>query len=285
MTDFKYVHSGEPIRLYASTYNAMIDAAKAERKRKLSSSQDGLTIDLPYDTLIYNGSDADYPRFSCLALGDVVTLPSDNLAAFQNRQAYGASLPSNADRGKFVITQEPIRAGAIGRAIASGVTICQVELLSPNDINDDYADLQSGTTTNLLGSAFGAAKILWTEPLEDREDPDKPWCLVCLDSNTNGIYFPVLVTITDGEAGGTSETCTWTYEVFSLRGKSIDNAMAPTKRRFPNQEYEHGPDLSEGACYYNKDGELVLWDANEVPYVADCESDTIILDGGDEDSL
>jgi hypothetical protein len=86
--------------------------------------------------------------------------PTDNEPEFLSRVALEVTLPSwPDDAGRFVILAEPLAAGEIGRAWASGV--CQAWI----DVTDEghrFADIDDGSSV-LVSRGTGAASILWKE--------------------------------------------------------------------------------------------------------------------------
>lgn len=283
---FQHVRSGQRYQPNATALNAMIDVAKAHSQGKLSSTNTALQYGSDYDILIYNGLGDNLPRFSVVCIGEPLTLPADNFATFAAGGAFTALLPSNAKRYKFAVLQEPIRDGGIGRALTCGYTPVLLELLPPEDTDDDWADILPDTVTCLQGAAHGNAKVLCITPYEDRgEDPQRAWAVVCLGAGGPGEEFAVRVSIDSGSAGSGSTNCSWTYEVSSLRGKVVATGQTPALLREPLLEYVETPDNSEGTAFYDEDGNFVLFNANELPAIHTCDDggggETI--DGGDSD--
>lgn len=96
--------------------------------------------------------------------------------------------------------------------------------------------------------------------------------------------FAVRVTKDGGSAGTVSATCSFTYTVELDSGFELGTGLTPQKCRLPNTPYTQPDDGSWGAGFYDKNGDFVLWDANECPQVEDpCpESSTeLVIDGGD----
>ncbi len=271
------------MRIPAAAYNSFVDLALAAAREETSIGQPPLSLQRRYDTLIANTGVEDFPRFSIVAMGDPITLPTDRLEGFQARQSVAAAVPAASDRGKFCILQEPIRADAVGRAIASGLAIAKVTLLDPTDQDDDFADVNPGEIDTLLGAAQGSARILWTEAVADRDDPDVAWCIVRLGDQGPGGTFDVLVTIDGGDAG---PPCTFTYSVASIRGKVIAAGMTPEALRDAALKYADTPNGSKGLASYDEVGALHLVWANELPLTEDCDSEesSINIDGGNASS-
>lgn len=277
---FRHVSSGDPLHIPAAAYNAMIAAARAHARGTLGSSAPGVDSPVAYDTIIRNDTGGDLDRFAVVTVGAPLTTPVDRLAGFLNGSAHEGTTPATADRGKFAVLQEPVREDAFGRALRVGITIARVELLSSNTVDDDFADIKSADATVLQGAAHGSARLLWVEPLADRTDANKPWCVVLLGDRGPGELFNVLLDVDGGSSGSSSSTCSWTYTVKSLRGKTIATAKSPEAHRLPNFVYVSTPAGSEGIAFYDQTGALKLLWANEQPDIENCETDTVTLDGG-----
>lgn len=264
---FRLVRTGEKLRIPAAAYNAFVELAQVARGNLASTDLSPPVVAAHYDVLASNGLEDDLPVYSVLAALTPVTLPAQRLAGFLDRHAMAVTVPVAADRGRLVILQEQVRAGTVGRAIATGLAVVKVELLDPTDQDDDFADVNPGRTDCMLGAAQGQARILWTEAVEDREDPDVAWCVVRLGDQGPGGTFDVKVTIDGGAAG---PPCSWTYSVATIRGKVIGTGLTPEAIRWENLQYAETPDGARGLASYDQDGALVLVWANEVPLNEDC---------------
>ena len=108
--------------------------------------------------LVRNDSGAAVDRFGVLGLGSPIFLPDGNEQAFKNYAAFAGVTPDVDDHwNRYVITQQPIAAGAIGRAMAAGVTAVKLDVLS-DDIM--IAMLVDGEKTK-LATGPGGAQVLW----------------------------------------------------------------------------------------------------------------------------
>ncbi|MBX3378374.1 MAG: hypothetical protein KF678_15375 [Phycisphaeraceae bacterium] len=268
---FRTVRTGERLRIPAAAYNAFIAAAKTHQRGRTDSGAEDAGTRLGFDTLISNQTGKNLPRFGIVCLGSPVTPPALRPAGFRARQAINGLDPSSDRRGRFAIAQEPIRAGAIGRAIASGISVVRIELLAPSSEDDDFADVKDGDSDVLLAAASGSARILWIEPLGDREDADRPWCIVRLGDQDPQRLFSVLVTVDGGSAGSGTTTCSWTYTLKTERGKVIATQKTPEAHRLPNVPYVETPEDSVGFAWYDHDSYLRLLWANEQPALESCE--------------
>ncbi len=158
-----HVQRGQPLKLIASDWNAMVDAARAHLQQQLSrgpgsgpagggSRQTGIV-------LVRNDSGADQSRFAALGIDGPIILPADNTDEFKRQVALKCVVPTADHFGKFVVLDEPLTSGGIGRAYIDGVCPASVNIVNEAD---RFADMMPGTTT-LRSGASGAAGILWAE--------------------------------------------------------------------------------------------------------------------------
>lgn len=280
---FRPVRAGEPLVIGATAWNAAMLAGKAELRRRAALAASTLDPRLEPDlVLVRNDTGDDLDGFSVVGLGDPVTKAAARLAQFKGRGAIAGAVPTLASRGRFAVLQEPIRDGAVGLALVSGVTVGRVFVSTLTEVDGDHADVADGETGFLAACGSGAARILWMEPLADREEgfEDKPWCILLLGRGGDpGAMFAVLVTIDGGDAGSEEANCSWTYTVTDLRGRLLGLAKSPYKRRLPQTPYTETPTDTVGQAFYDVLGVLQLYDANETPQVEEpCDPEAI--DGG-----
>ena len=156
----KKVQPGDPLRIPAATFNTILDAARDFQQRQRSVSHAARPqIRQPGVVLVRNDSGADLDRFAVVGLDDVLIDPADNLAEFQNHIAFSAVVPTVDHAGRWAILQEPLADGAIGQAVAAGVTPVQVDMASESH---RHAALDPGESGHLQ-SATSGAEILWVK--------------------------------------------------------------------------------------------------------------------------
>jgi len=160
---FKKVQRGDPLRISAETFNTFIDAAKDFRARTQNrGTQHQPELHQSGIVLVKNGSGDDLSRFEVLGIDRPIILPSENLLSFQNQLAFIGVKPDEAEHyGRFIVLQEPLRAGMIGRGLLSGITPIQLNVL---DEEHEWADVEQDETDSLKTDDAGSAFILWKEP-------------------------------------------------------------------------------------------------------------------------
>jgi len=204
------VKPGEPLRIPASTYNAMVEAAQdfQQRKRGLDAAPLGSSR---YEgtVRVRNSTADDFARFGVVGLGEMVISQEDNPQSFYSRPTFEAEAPlrsSALNYGKHVakvaIVQEPIRSGAIGWAKVAGLTPVQVDIVNNYD---DIGIVQSGNTTSLKSWTSGesGASILW----HSGGDTGVQWCLALLGNFRSKFASMYRVTL-DGTLSTTDASIT-----------------------------------------------------------------------------
>ena len=172
MADLKRVAAGEVVTFSASTWNAFLDAAIAERRRQVLSTETADVFRQATIVRVKNESGADQLRHRVLGISGPLFTPSADLGAFEDEVILRAVAPVTPGHlGKFVITTQPIKAGAIGRAVVSGIVQAKVSI---SDATHSCADV-STTTANLISVKNGSAMILWKA-----SSTGTAWCLVRL---------------------------------------------------------------------------------------------------------
>jgi len=168
---------GQALRIRASDYNSMLDAARAYRARQHDVSVPWLGAGGAGIIPMRNDSGADLPAFAVLGISDVVFKHSDNEKEFLYRFTAVGEVPNNEDHPTIAITQEPIAIGKIGRVMVYGVT--PVKLVREDDDESPTAGA-CGSTAHLQSAKLGA-QVLWEETYTGNEEH---WAL---------IRFPIIV--------------------------------------------------------------------------------------------
>ena len=142
MTDgdaLKKVRTGDRLRIPARTYNAFIDTAQAHRQREQDQHRQARGHHQSADVvLVRNQSGEDLERFDILGLDDPIVLPDDHDRQFFNRVSFIGVEPTQEHRGRFAVLLEPLKAGAIGHGLLSGVGVALVDV---EDEQHRFADV------------------------------------------------------------------------------------------------------------------------------------------------
>ena len=174
---FLKVTAGQPIQVSASAYNAIIDAVRAFSQGGGNGGPGGtfaLPAPSPGIVKVRNDSGADRDRFDVLGASGVVFTPTDNLDGFKSQFVLTGIAPMVASHiGRFVVLQEPVADGKIGRAIISGATPVH---LNVDDEAFGWADVLNADPQKLQAAHSGTARILFKEP----GTGSSLWAIVCV---------------------------------------------------------------------------------------------------------
>jgi len=158
----KKVQPGDQLKIPAETFNTFIDAARAYRTGRQNLGV--FSRPEPCDrnvVRIKNNSGADRDRFDVLGIDTPLFIYADNPTEFQNRPALKGVAPTLADQlGRVAVLLEPASAGAIARAVISGIVPCKV-YVNINTAVPAWADIEAGTMNHLVAKSSGTARVLW----------------------------------------------------------------------------------------------------------------------------
>lgn len=160
MADLKPVSPGQTLSISAGDYNAMLDAARSHRAQ-LMLKVDESAAQLPAGViLVRNASASDRDFLDVLAVDVPLILPTDSLNEWRSRVAFSCIDPGSSHAGRYVVLQEPIPAGKMGRAMIIGVTPVNLDVTADTD---RFAEIAVGISTSLKTGTSGSARILWKE--------------------------------------------------------------------------------------------------------------------------
>lgn len=159
---YRKVRPGEPMKIQATTWNTVVDAA---REYKLSE-QDRLAGELNTprngDIIkVRNDSGTALRRRDVLGLDRPIFDPNDSEKAentFLSEVMFVGVRPEAEHSGRFAVMIDPTDVGRIGRAFVSGVTQVRLYVMDPDHT---CADVVPGDVTALMTTETGSAQILW----------------------------------------------------------------------------------------------------------------------------
>ncbi|MCG3128250.1 MAG: hypothetical protein CHACPFDD_03127 [Phycisphaerae bacterium] len=188
------VKRGDPLVIPAATFNTFIDAARDFQQRQRSARRDAVREQR--DTgivLVRNESGADRERFDVLGIEGPIIERVDNEDEFKQRVALRGVVPSSPHPGKFAILLEPAKDQAIVRACVDGVCVVRVRMV---DEAHTSADIAVGVASRLDSGDSGTARLLWVEPVEDRQDPEIAWTVARIGGGGGGSVTAAFAMIT-----------------------------------------------------------------------------------------
>ncbi len=153
-------HAREGDGLSAAAWNELVDSARAtDEQRTELGGHAGQNAHHGQRTIIEvkNDSGDDRSQFDVLGIdGPLFEFDSNTFKQFPRLK--GVEPDEDDHAAKFAILQEPIRDGAIARAVVAGVTICRVDMQAEGHGWADVADEECGHLESRADS--GGAQIL-----------------------------------------------------------------------------------------------------------------------------
>ena len=237
--------------LTATNWNQLVDAARLAVKQVQTG---GDVLEWTRQATIVrvrNDSGSDVSRFGVLGVkGGVAITPTDKLAEFQATPVLTTETLAATHAGKFVVAIEPIANGKIGRAVASGVVVCQVSVTTSGDA---FAEAGTGVLTT---GATGSALVLYVE-----SGTGTKWAVVRIGDGGVGVIRGLAVK-TGGIDGSftSSTTCAYVYTIKDLSGTELATGQSPDRVRYPNCTYTVPAGDQPALLYVKLDGTWGLID-------------------------
>jgi len=168
---------GEPVEIQAESFNCMLDAAAAHKAALSGNSVKKIPEAKTETILVRNDSGGDVLTYGILGIDGVVFDVDDNADEFYNNPCLKGVTPVEADHAtKFVICQEPIADGKIGRCRIVGMSIALVDIQTSGD-----ETCGAKTSTANLESGSGSCQIIYAPSGTGVKD-----CLVRFGGNSIG---------------------------------------------------------------------------------------------------
>jgi len=180
-TTHQKVRPGDPLTIRADTFNSFIDAAEYVRRQNQTVRPQRTEPPSSGVILVRNDTGADLDRFSVMAIDSPLVSRGDSENEFLRIMSVSGVVPTDEHVGRFVVTIDPMKKLAIGRAMIDGAVKVKVRMNSEADRFADIDLAEGGDPTGRLSSgANGSAKLMWIEPVEERDDSEVAWAIARL---------------------------------------------------------------------------------------------------------
>jgi hypothetical protein len=195
---FKKVLPGDTLQIGAATWNAVLDAVRAQRGRLHDVVQESeREIRSSTFALIKNSTGSDLGRFTVVALQEPIIAPSESSPGqtdeFTRRLHFVGQAPAAPEICcRFAVMFEPVGQEGIARGIVAGVTPVRLDVVRENDT---FAVAKAGYTNCLQSAPYGTARILWKE-----SGTGEKWALVRLGDGEDVIRFELTTELRCGDA-------------------------------------------------------------------------------------
>lgn len=185
MTYMRHVQDGDPLKYPARTHNAFIDAALHVQAIK-ESGRPPIGLDFPHDGTFWvrNNSGELVDRYGVLGIDSPTFNPRTEFDSFSQQIILDGAEPDEyLHSGKFVILQEPLEDGAVGRCWGSGIAPCCLDPATADGAT--HADVITSNFELLQGGNTGFP-IVW---VDDTDDSDKRWALIRFGGVSSGLVL------------------------------------------------------------------------------------------------
>lgn len=160
---YEKAFSGKRFGIQAQAWNTLMDMAQVQNASGIDGGGIGASA-FKRNSLVLvknNNTSSGVGQFCVLGIDDIGIAPSNNIDSFKNEMFLSCVTPTVADStGYFVVTVDPIAAGEMGLAFATGVFPVKVNIVDTHHV---WADVKDSDTTQLQSGVSGVAQILWSE--------------------------------------------------------------------------------------------------------------------------
>lgn len=259
----KHVSPGEPLRIPAATWNALLTMLGKFQAGQLGAGRPVPSSGPPaLDVRVLNDSGADVARGGVLGISGVQVDRATNADEFETRPTLTGVQPATGHEAKFVIALEPIPDGAVGRCVLTGLAAVKLYV---NVEGHGFAAAKAGESAELETVAAGPARIVWKES----GTGTGKWALMLLGGGGPGLTFAVWVEKDGGSDGNSTTAASYTYTVKTAdQAVTLGTTVALARPRpVGKMTYQASGGYGLAFC----DGTtLKLWDAGEIPTVGVC---------------
>lgn len=204
---FRRVRPGDDLVIPAPTYNAMVDAAEAEQRRRLDGGDPGRSQLRRADIVrVLNDTGKTLDARSVVGL-DGPVIGTEDLNAFLAEVTFRGKVPDTSSPWRFAITLEPAAPNQVVRAYLAGV--CQVKV----DVRDQthaFARVIDGEAGHLQSANTGPVEILWAEEeggyaygYGGGYSTGVQWCYIRFGGNDPGPRYARTTSILTAASGAT----------------------------------------------------------------------------------
>ncbi len=232
------VKPGDPLRITAKAWNEFVDAAEFVKSLRHGLANAGGRALTDQDVvLLKNASGGDLDRFGVLSITSVVYTPTDNPDGFKNRPVLSGVTPTADMAGDFAVALTPIPDGEIGPAVASGITVAQLNVISADH---EYADTATGVGATLRTCDTGRAQIIWRE-----SGTGSKWAVVRLGIEPPAGLWGKAAAIWQNDATATGNGCYVNVNPCKRDGTSVDSGVTH-KVWLPRNGRREDPNVQSG---------------------------------------
>lgn len=179
--NFSTRQPGQPFWMGAAEINTFIAASKAFQQGNRPQGFGDITrMTDPVLVNVHNDSGSLVERGGVLGIKGATFDPAASIDEFFNCITVDGETPTTASHtGLFVVAVEPIPAGTIGKAVASGLAHVLLEVA---DADHQWADVTNSSAAKLTTGFTGSARIVWKQ-----SGTGEKWAIVRLSNASTGV--------------------------------------------------------------------------------------------------
>lgn len=190
------VRPGDPLKIPAELYNAMIDAVAAVREmRRTGGNAISGQSSNPFIVHVRNDTGNEVEQFGIIGIGAPIVTKDDNETEFRNNpKHFSGELPDLEDHaGRWAVVLQHLTEDYTGAAVIGGITPVKVDVVSEAHA---FADLKDGDVEKLESADAGPARILWKET-----GTGTKWALIKFPEGAASLPFDPLFAIMSSPQG------------------------------------------------------------------------------------
>ena len=235
------VTKGSTVKITADSFNAMVDAANANKIAEAAKTISSAPPAAPYTRSVFrvvNDTDDHLNQYSIVGLGEPQSAPDPEDASFLDTVVLRGVTPDvELHEGRFAVLLQSAGSTEVVPAVVEGNAMVLID--ARGALSCRRAEIVDGVTGYLRMSDFGSVEVLWLGaesetaffPGDEPEGgwPDLHWGLVRLGNPP--AMFPIKMIKTGGTQGVSSPTgpgATWTYRVEDFYGHVLATDVDPT---------------------------------------------------------
>lgn len=222
------VNRGDPLNITATDYNSFVDAADYVKTIRPNRNTRPTSVKNYTTVTVINKTGAFADRWSAVGVEGIVCEPdgtanSPRTTEYANNAVLKVRIPTDDDKGRWLVLAQSLNVDEVGQAIAFGVAQTTISVTASGDTAVEIEDASAVPVSGKTGYP-----IIWKESGTGSKN-----ALVLVGGSVNSReLFPVKLTQTGGSAGGgTGGAPNWVYTVKDIDDNELATSVTPLHKR------------------------------------------------------